>query len=161
MLKDRKSRWGNYEPQKISELCRVTDLTELCAYEHVLLGNHLAKQVCDCYPEVKKLKITVVTYLDQHTRQIQYVRPGLSGPLSWGKHPVRHNNSRLWLQERRQMRAKEEWDLVIFFSLYPLLDDEKKRIIKLKTRDEEIIFASVFGPTNTGTTNSFCAIAIR
>ena len=157
-LSNGKSRWGNYEPRRVRELCRVTDLAELCAYEQVLLGNHLARQVCDCYPGVEKLRITVVTYVDRHTKQVQYVRPGLSGPLSWGKHPVRHSNSRLWLQERRQMRVKEKWDLVIFFSLYPLLDDEKKRIIKLKARDEEIVFTSVFGPTNTGTTNSFCAI---
>lgn len=156
-----KSRWGNYEPRRVNELCQgVTDLAELCAYEQVLLGNHLAKQVCDCHPGVEKLKITVVTYLDKNIKQIQYVKPGLSGPLSWGKHPVRHNDSRLWLQERRQMKKNEKWDLVIFFSLYPLLEGEKRKFLRLKDPSEKIIFTSVFGPQSTSTgTSDFYAIS--
>lgn len=159
MLKDRRSRWGNYKPQSIAAVCdniRNNSIDELCAYEHILLGNHLARQICDYYSGVEKLRITVVTYLDRVT----YVRQGVSGPLSWGKYPVQIvGSSRYWIQERRAQSKREKTDITIFVSLYPLLDEERKRIVKLKDRDEKILFASVFRPAKeTSVLNSFYAI---
>lgn len=169
MLKDRKSKWGHYTPESnsFSYLCRevrkLGHISGACAAEQVLLGNHLAWQICNCYPEIKNTRIAVVAHINESVNQVEYVRQGVSGPLSWGRYPVQVvSNSKHWIQERRKnAKHRRKVDITIIISLHPLLEEEKKRFWRLKDASEDIVFASVFGPqlsaqtTSTGTSDFY------